>query len=79
LALIYSTVLPVLLLAETMCNLPLSYANSGISFTAIGVLAALLVRPRGRILLARTPLVSALRGHCRFRLRLLRAENQRGS
>jgi hypothetical protein len=44
LALIYSTVLSVLLVGlRPMRNIPLSYANSGIPFAAIGVLAALLV------------------------------------
>jgi len=53
LALIYSTVLPALLMGlRPMCNVPLSYANSGIRFAAIGVLAALLIRGRGRTLLA---------------------------
>jgi hypothetical protein len=52
LALVYSMALPVLLMGlRPMCNVPLSYTLSGIPFAAIGVLAALLVRGRGRILL----------------------------
>jgi hypothetical protein len=52
LALVYSMALPVLLMGLLpMCNVPLSYAMSGIPFAAVGVVAALLVRGQSRVLL----------------------------